>query len=218
MACKLISEYVDYSNMEILTEANEKSGKKTYRISGPFLQSEVKNRNGRVYSKQLLEREVGNYNKEFIDNKNSVGELDHPPTPSINLDRVSHLIESLKMDGNDGNGVAKVLDTPCGMIAQNLLEGGVKLGVSTRGVGSLEDGKVGDDFKLLTVDIVANPSAPNAYVDGVLESKEYVIEGNKIVELAYERLDEGYGKIDKRESTEIKALLEKFFKEISGEL
>ena len=213
---KLITEYVDFSSVDIITEANE-AGKKFMKIKGPFLQSEVKNKNGRVYSKSLLEREVLAFNKECIEQGNAVGELDHPPTPSINLDRVSHLIESLEMDGNNGNGVAKLLDTPKGMLAQKLIEGGVKLGVSTRGVGSLDGEKVGDDFKLLTVDIVHNPSAPNAYVDGILESKEYMVEGSKIMEIAVDNLGKKYDLIERRNTEEVAILLEEFLEELRGD-
>ena len=213
---KLITEFVDFNSVEFLTESSE-AGKKTMKIQGPFLQSEVKNKNGRIYSKGLLEREVSVYNKECIEQGNAVGELDHPPSPSINLDRVSHLIESLKMEGNNGMGIAKLLDTPKGMLAQKLIEGGVKLGVSTRGVGSLDGDQVGDDFKLLTVDIVHNPSAPNAYVDGILESKEYMVEGNTIMEIAVDNLGNKYDKIERRDSDEVSMLIREFLEELRGD-
>jgi len=209
---KLITEYVDYTNIEFLTESFE--NKKTYKISGLFMQANVKNRNGRIYEKALLEREIARYNKEFIQNGNSMGELDHPQSFDINLDRVSHLIEKLEMNGQDGYGVAKLLDTPCGLIAQKLLEGGVKLGVSTRGVGTLNGNKVSDNFKLLTVDIVANPSAPNAFVNGILESKEYMIKDNEIIEVAIDNLHEKYDSINRKDSKMVLKLISEFLNEV----
>jgi len=185
---KLIVEDVDLGAIDILAELNEETKAKTYRIKGPFLQAETKNKNGRVYSLPILEREVKQFTKEKINAKRALGELDHPPTPTVNLQNVSHMIESLTMEGNDGIGTAKVLDTPKGKIAQCLLDQGVKLGVSTRGVGSLDGSKVNEDYKLITVDLVCDPSAPNAFVEGVLENKEWMIDGNAIVEVAVEKL------------------------------
>lgn len=183
-----IREFVDYNNVEIISEAVE--GSKSYKITGPFLEGEVKNRNGRIYPVPILEREVKDFYENKIKTKRAIGELDHPSSPSINLDRVSHLIEDLRMDGNVGRGTAKILDTPVGKIAQSLIEGGVKLGVSTRGVGSLTGNKVNDDFKLITVDIVADPSAPSAFVEGIMEGKKYFVDGDHIVEMAYTNLEE----------------------------
>jgi hypothetical protein len=210
MALKLIREYTEWQDLEVLTE-DTTSGKKSYKIKGPFIQAEVKNRNGRVYGKQLLEREVANYNKDKIEKNNAMGELDHPPTPSINLDRVSHLVESLSMEGNDGMGVARILPTPTGKIAESLLESGVQLGVSSRGVGSLDGDKVNKDYRLLAIDIVADPSAPSAYVDGILENKEYIMEGNHIVEVAIEKMEE---RIANKGSEELFETLQEFFKQI----
>ena len=197
---KLLTEFQDFSTLEVLTESAE-DGSKVYRIKGPFLQAEVKNRNGRIYSKTLLEREIKNFVKEKVDTKRAMGELDHPATPQINLDRVSHLIESLDMEGNDGMGTAKLLDTPMGRIAQTLVKDGILLGVSTRGVGSLKGDKVNEDYKMITIDLVADPSAPNAFVEGILEGKNYIIgdDGN-IVEVAIAELqrkvdNKGLGKI-----------------------
>jgi len=185
---KLLTEFTDYKSLEIITEQVE--GKPTtYRVKGPFLQAEVRNRNGRVYSGEVLQREVKIFNEQKIATKRAMGELDHPPTPSVNLERVSHLIESLYMDGNNGIGVAKLLDTPCGRIAKSLVDEGVSLGVSTRGVGSLDGAHVNKDYKLITVDLVADPSAPNAFVDGILENREFIIENDRIVEVAIQHLE-----------------------------
>ena len=187
---KLLTEYIAISDLQILTEdvANDKA-KKIYRIKGPYLQSEVKNRNGRIYGKHLCEREINTFQDKIV-KRRALGELDHPPTPTVNLNNVSHLIESLQMDGNDGIGVSKLLDTPKGLVAQILIKEGILLGVSTRGVGTLTDDLVNDDYKLITVDIVADPSAPGAFVDGILENKEYIItEGGDIVEKAVNNLE-----------------------------
>lgn len=187
---KLLTEYIAISDLQILTEdvANDKA-KKIYRIKGPYLQSEVKNRNGRIYGKHLCEREINAFQDKII-KRRALGELDHPPTPTVNLNNVSHLIESLQMDGNDGIGVSKLLDTPKGLVAQILIKEGILLGVSTRGVGTLTGDLVNDDYKLITVDIVADPSAPGAFVDGILENKEYIItEGGDIVEKAVNNLE-----------------------------
>ncbi len=187
---KLLTEYIAISDLQILTEdvANDKA-KKIYRIKGPYLQSEVKNRNGRIYGKHLCEREINSFQDKIV-KRRALGELDHPPTPTVNLNNVSHLIESLQMDGNDGIGVSKLLDTPKGLVAQILIKEGILLGVSTRGVGTLTGDLVNDDYKLITVDIVADPSAPGAFVDGILENKEYIItEGGDIVEKAVNNLE-----------------------------
>lgn len=186
---KLIVEHRDINELEILTEEVGESKKKVYKIKGPFLEAVTKNRNGRVYSQELIEREVSRYNKEKVQTKRSIGELDHPPTPTLNLERVSHIIESLEMQDNVGIGCARILDTPMGKIATSLLEQGVKLGVSTRGVGSLQGSKVNDDYHLICVDLVADPSAPSAFVEGILENKEYIINGDSIVETAVEKLE-----------------------------
>jgi len=187
---KLLTEYIAISDLQILTEdvAND-IAKKIYRIKGPYLQSEVKNRNGRIYGKHLCEREINTFQDKIV-KRRALGELDHPPTPTVNLNNVSHLIESLQMDGNDGIGVSKLLDTPKGLVAQILIKEGILLGVSTRGVGTLTGDLVNDDYKLITVDIVADPSAPGAFVDGILENKEYIItEGGDIVEKAVNNLE-----------------------------
>jgi len=170
---KEINETVSY-----LTE--EKDGKKSMFIEGPFLVSEKKNRNGRLYEFNTLRKEVGRYTEEYISKNRAFGELGHPETPSINLDRVSHLIVGLREDGQQWIGKAKILETPMGTIARQLIEGGAQLGVSSRGMGSLKNVNgvniVQDDFYLATAaDIVADPSAPGAFVQGIMEGKEWML-------------------------------------------
>ena len=186
---KLISEYNDYAISPVIIEQNEKGGKEYY-IEGVFMQSEIKNRNGRVYPKDIMEKEVGRYRKEFIEKDRAFGELGHPEGPTINLDRVSHLITSLEEDGDNYVGRAKILSTPNGQIVRSLISDGAKLGVSSRGLGSLEskgDAQyVKGDFQLATAaDIVADPSAPEAFVEGIYEGVEWVMENGilKAVEL-----------------------------------
>jgi len=172
---KLISEEVQ--NAEYLVE--EKNGKKEYKIRGVFLQSEIKNRNGRVYPTEILVREVNRYTKEFINKNRAFGELGHPDGPTVNLERVCHMVKSLKQDGKDFIGEAKIMDTPYGKIVKGLIDEGAQLGVSSRGMGSLMQRNginyVKDDFYLATAaDIVADPSAPDAFVEGIMESKSWV--------------------------------------------
>ena len=172
---KLITETIE--DVKLLTE--EKDGKKLLYIEGVFLQSELKNRNGRMYPFDVLNREVERYNEEYVQSKRALGELGHPDGPTINLDRVSHRIISLKAEGNNFIGKAQILDTPMGNIAKNLLGEGVQLGVSSRGMGSIDKREdcnvVRDDFMLTTAaDIVADPSAPDAFVNGIMEGKEWV--------------------------------------------
>ena len=172
---RLITENIE--DIQILSE--EKDGKKHLYIEGVFLQSEIKNRNGRIYPLSVLEKEVGRYNEEYIKTGRALGELGHPDGPTVNLDRVSHRITSLKAEGTNFIGKAQILATPMGNIARNLLEEGVKLGVSSRGMGSIDRQEsasyVMDDFMLATAaDIVADPSAPDAFVNGIMEGKEWV--------------------------------------------
>ena len=173
---KLIAEYTE-SNVECFVEAKN-NGEKNYLIAGVFAESEKKNRNGRVYPKAIMEKAVDKYVTEQVRTKRSVGELNHPDGPTVNLDKVSHLITDLKMEGNDVVGRARILVTPNGKIVKGLLDGGVQLGVSTRGMGSLaQQGNamvVKDDFILNTVDIVQDPSAPGAFVNGIMEGVEWV--------------------------------------------
>ena len=180
---KLISEEIE--SVDILTE--EKDGKKTLYISGPFLQAEVVNRNKRCYPIGTMVNEVKRYNEEFVSKGRALGELGHPDGPQINLDRVSHKIVTLTQEGNNFIGKAQILSTPMGKIAESLLADGVKLGVSSRGMGSITQQEgisyVGEDFMLATAaDIVADPSAPDAFVDGVMEGKEWVWEGSVLRE------------------------------------
>ena len=173
---KLISEYVS-NNLNVVSEAN-KNGEKNYVIEGVFMQANQKNRNGRVYEKRILESAVGKYVDEQVSQGRAVGELNHPEGPTVNLDKVSHKITELKFEGNDVYGKASILKTPMGQIVTGLLEGGVKLGVSSRGMGSLvqKNGTmyVKDDFMLSTVDIVQDPSAPEAFVNGIMEGVDWV--------------------------------------------
>ena len=176
---KLIREEIE--SVEFLVE--NKNGKKSMYIEGVFLQADMKNRNGRVYPMETLRREVGRYSENHITSGRALGELGHPEGPTVNLDRVSHKIVSLKESGSNFIGKAKILGTPMGKIASSLIEEGVKLGVSSRGVGSLQQTKegysvVGEDFQLATAaDIVADPSAPDAFVSGIMEGKEWVWDG-----------------------------------------
>ena len=192
---KLIREEIE--RVEVITE--EKNGKKTLYIQGPFLQTEQQNRNGRVYRLNVMEREVKRYTDQYIRKGRALGELGHPDGPTINLDRVSHKIVSLEQKGNDFIGKAQILSTPMGKIASSLLGEGVCLGVSSRGIGSLKPtregySEVGEDFMLATAaDIVADPSAPDAFVQGIMEGKEWVWEGGvlreKFAEQTHKRIN-----------------------------
>jgi len=171
----LITEQVD----KLLTESiiDEATGKKDWFINGIFMQAEKQNRNGRIYPSRILEREVKRYDNEFIQTSRAIGELNHPQHPNVNPERASHLITEMKKDGSNFVGKAKILDTPMGNIVKGLLDGGVNIGVSSRGVGSLKKrngvNEVQKDYRLLTVDIVSDPSAPDAYVQGIMEGKQW---------------------------------------------
>ena len=202
---KLISEHVE--DIEYITE-DDTDGKKNYRIKGVFMQAEVKNRNNRMYPMNVLEKEVKRYNKEYVQQKRAFGELGHPDGPTVNLERVSHMITKLYPDGKNFIGEAKIMDTPYGKIVKNLIDEGAKLGVSSRGMGSLEPRRdmhvVKDDFYLATAaDIVADPSAPNAFVEGIMEGKEWIWDNGKIREMdieAYKReLNKKYARSQVRE-------------------
>ena len=178
---KLITEHTN--QIEYLTEGK---GKEQY-IKGIFMQSDIKNQNGRVYPHAVLQKEVKNFNTKYVNEGRALGELGHPMGPVINLDRVSHVIKELKEDGKNFIGKAKVMDTPNGKIVKNFISEGVKLGVSSRGMGSLKINKNGvnevqGDFVLSTIDIVADPSAPDAFVNGIMEGKEWVWENGVIIE------------------------------------
>ena len=181
---KLIAEAVE--EVEYITEEKEGGGK-NYKIRGIFMQADIKNRNGRIYPMEVLDEEVRKYNKNFIKQNRAFGELGHPDGPTVNLERVSHMITSLEPDGKNFIGEAKIMDTPMGKIVKNLMDEGAKLGVSSRGMGSLKQrggaNMVSDDFYLATAaDIVADPSAPNAFVEGIMEGKEWVWNNGALVE------------------------------------
>ena len=186
---KLITEEIE--SVEFLVET--RNGKKSMYIEGVFLQGNIKNRNGRMYPMETLRREVGRYNENHVTSGRALGELGHPEGPTVNLDRVSHKIVSLKESGSNFIGKAKILSTPMGKIASSLIDEGVKLGVSSRGIGSLKPTRegvnvVGDDFMLATAaDIVADPSAPDAFVEGIMEGKEWVWEGTTLRERLAEK-------------------------------
>ena len=192
---KLIREEIE--NVEVIVE--ERGGKKNLYIEGVFLQGDIKNRNGRMYPSNTLGREVARYNEAFVNKGRALGELGHPDGPTVNLDRVSHKITSLRQEGSNFIGRAKVLNTPMGTIAKNLLDEGVKLGVSSRGVGSVNMNNegvnvVGEDFMLATAaDIVADPSAPDAFVDGIMEGKDWIWDGGvlrqKFAEKTYKQIN-----------------------------
>lgn len=186
---KLLVELNDSLDVQVLTEGA--GANKQYFIEGVFLQADIKNRNGRVYPSEIMRAEAARYIKEYVDTNRALGELGHPTNPSINLDRVSHKIVSLREDGSNIIGRAKVMDTPFGKIVKNLMDEGVKLGVSSRGLGSLREKNgakvVCEDFRLVTAaDIVADPSAPGAFVSNLMENKEWVWESGKLVECEVE--------------------------------
>lgn len=213
---KLIVETIQ--DVKVLTE--EKNGVKSLYITGPFLVGEQKNRNGRVYSKSILEREVKRYNEEYISKNRAFGELGHPDSPSINLDRVSHLIVNMRQEGAQFIGKAKILETPMGKIAKSLLEGGACLGVSSRGMGSLKEvngvNMVQDDYYLATAaDIVADPSAPGAFVQGIMEGKEWVWDNGVVKEVS---IVEMYDEIRKAKSRQIEDISLRIFENFLSKL
>ncbi len=205
---KLFSEAVE--EVEYICEQKE-DGKKNYAIKGIFMQADVKNRNGRVYPMEVLEREVAKYNKKFVNEKRAFGELGHPDGPTVNLERVSHMITSLKPDGKNFIGEAKIMSTPMGEIVKNLMDEGAKLGVSSRGMGSLvqKNGAnyVRDDFYLATAaDIVADPSAPNAFVEGIMEGKEWVWNHGALVEAHVAKLKTEFDVKKRQKQANVEAL------------
>ena len=211
---KLISEEIQ--NAEYLVE--ETNGKKNYKIKGVFLQSDIKNRNGRIYENDILTKEVDRYSKEFIDKKRAFGELGHPDGPTVNLERVSHMITSLKPEGKNFIGEAKIMDTPYGKIVKGLIDEGAQLGVSSRGMGSLvtKNGAnyVGKDFYLATAaDIVADPSAPDAFVEGIMENKEWVWDNGVIKAQDIEEYKEHIKEAKRLKLAEAKAKVFKSFLE-----
>jgi hypothetical protein len=217
---KLITEVNE--SCEVITEANADTGKKSYFIEGIFMQGDVKNRNGRIYPSQTLEKEMTRYQKEFIEPKRALGELGHPDGPSINGDRVSHLITSMRREGNDFYGKAKILGTPMGEIVKSLLDEGVKIGVSTRGLGSVKERngimEVQNDFHLSTVDIVTDPSAPNAFVNGIMENREYYYDiasgswrATEVIEEIVEEVEKKINRVVRRIDEETAARMFKAF-------
>jgi len=208
---KLIRENVYSDDIKLLVEETD-NGKK-YKINGIFMQSEVENQNGRIYKRPLIEREVDRYKREKILTNSAVGELDHPKGPHINVERISHIVEDMYMDGDNAVGKARILDTTMGRIVKTLLSENIRVGVSSRGVGNVAGKYVKDDFKLLAIDVVNDPSAPDAFVEGILENKEYIIKDNRIVEIGFDNfkksLDKKYSKEDLMEN------LNKFFKNIT---
>ena len=205
---KLFSEAVE--EVEYICEQKE-DGKKNYAIKGIFMQADVKNRNGRVYPMEVLEREVAKYNKKFVNEKRAFGELGHPDGPTVNLERVSHMITSLKPDGKNFIGEAKIMSTPMGEIVKYLMDEGAKLGVSSRGMGSLvqKNGAnyVRDDFYLATAaDIVADPSAPNAFVEGIMEGKEWVWNHGALVEAHVAKLKTEFDVKQRQRQANVEAL------------
>ena len=196
---KLITEANDFSTSNYIIEQKE-DGKKDYKIKGIFMQSNIKNRNGRVYPREVLMKEVKNYDSKFIQKNRAFGELGHPDGPTVNLDRVSHMITSLKPEGDNFIGEAKIMSTPMGEIVKSLMDEGATLGVSSRGMGSLDQrggvNYVKNDFKLATAgDIVADPSAPSAFVEGIMEGKEWVWDHGSLVEAEVYEMKE---RIEKR--------------------
>jgi len=215
---KLITEVQETTNLIV----EEKGKSKNYFIEGIFLQSEIKNRNGRMYPESTMDKEVDRYIKEYVNKNRAYGELGHPENPSINLDRVSHMIESLTKDGTNYIGRAKILDTPMGQIAKGLLDGGANLGVSSRAMGSLTTNKEGvqvvqDDFMLSTAaDIVADPSAPDAFVNGIMESKEWIFVDGKFIERDIEEAHRSIRRANSRQLEEAKIrAFSKFLSKIS---
>ena len=214
---KLIKEISQ--ELEYITEEAKDNGKKSMYIRGPFMQAEKSNKNGRMYPKGTLEKEVERY-QNMIAEKRSLGELGHPPNPTVNLNQVSHLITRLDWDGNNVIGEAKILDTPMGKIAKNFIEEGVRLGVSSRGVGSLVEGKDGikivqPDFHLATVDIVADPSAPDAFVEGIMESSEWICNNGVWSQVQIDQAREHIKKVPSARLEEEKLkLFEKFLSKI----
>ena len=204
---KLITETIE--DIEVLTEATTNGGK-SYKIRGVFMQADIKNRNGRVYPVETLAKEVGRYTNEFINKKRAFGELGHPDGPTVNLERVSHMITSLKPEGKNFIGEAKIMDTPYGKIVKNLIDEGAQLGVSSRGMGSIQQSQgknvVGRDFYLATAaDIVADPSAPDAFVEGIMEGKEWVWDNGMLKSKSVEEYKEEIERTQRRELAEVKS-------------
>ena len=212
---KLITEQL--TSVQYLVEKKE-DGTRNVFIEGIFMQAEKPNKNGRMYPKGIMEKEIARY-QDLISEKRSLGELGHPPNPQINLNQVSHLITGLRFEGNDIYGKAKILDTPMGKIAKNFLEEGVRLGVSSRGLGSLKErngiNEVQDDFHLATVDIVADPSAPDAFVQGIMESAEWILDNGVWKPIQIEQAQQAIRKASKADLSTVKLqVFESFLRSI----
>lgn len=215
---KLICEI--HENLEFIAEATD-AGEKNYFIQGPFMEGGIKNKNGRVYPVEILARECDRYSKDYIDQNRAYGELGHPTGPTINLERVSHMIKSLKQDGQQFVGRAKILDTPYGQIVKNLMSEGAKLGVSSRGMGSLKEkngySEVQNDYFLATAaDIVADPSAPNAFVKGIMEEREWIYNNGIFKEIDIDRAKTAINQAIRSKDTEstILKIFESFMKKL----
>ena len=214
---KLFSEAVE--EVQYITEEKENGGK-NYKIKGIFLQADIKNRNGRIYPMEVLEKEVTRYNKKFINEKRAYGELGHPEGPTVNLERVSHMVTELYPDGKNFIGEAKIMGTPMGEIVKNIMDEGGKLGVSSRGMGSLNQKNganyVRDDFYLATAaDIVADPSAPNAFVEGIMEGKEWVWNNGALIESELVELRRKFDVKKRKRDAKVEALeFAKFLKKL----
>ena len=214
---KLISEALE--NVKFLAEEDD-NGEKNYKIEGIFMQGDIKNRNGRVYPVEVLEKEIKRYNKEFIEKNRAYGELGHPEGPTVNLDRVSHMVTSLKREGSNFIGEAKIMETPMGKIVKNIMDEGGMLGVSSRGMGSLEQKNganyVKDDFMLAAAaDIVADPSAPQAFVNGIMEGKEWVWNNGLLKEVELEDIVETVEESVRKKLPNVEALaFAKFLKKL----
>ena len=214
---RLFSEVVE--EVQYITEAKEGGGK-NYKIKGIFLQADIKNRNGRVYPMAILEKEVARYNKKFINENRAYGELGHPEGPTVNLERVSHMVTELYPDGKNFVGEAKIMETPMGKIVKNIMDEGGKLGVSSRGMGSLDQKNgvnyVRDDFYLATAaDIVADPSAPNAFVEGIMEGKEWVWNNGALIEAELVELRRKFDVKKRNRDAKVEALeFAKFLKKL----
>lgn len=205
---KLLREFTDNESVEIIVEGS--GANKTHKVKGVFAMSEVENLNKRVYPRAILEREVNAY-QDKINSKRSVGELEHPPTPQINLERISHLIESLYMEGNNAIGTAKILDTNMGRVAKDLINEGIKLGISTRGLGTMSGQRVNPDYRLICADLVFTPSAQKAVLESILENKEWMVQGDSIIEVAQSELRR---RVDKHGSKDAFEALDQYFKRL----
>ena len=222
---RLITEVFN-EDCEVIVEANE-NGKKQHFIEGIFMQGDLKNRNGRIYPSAVLEKEMNRYNKDFVATRRALGELGHPDGPQINGDRVSHLITEMKRDGSNFIGKAKILGTPMGEIVKTFIDEGVKVGVSTRGLGSVKQTKEGimevqDDFHLATVDVVTDPSGPNCFVNGIMENTEYYYDitagawrAQEFIEEAVKEMKKEYTKtVRKIDESDASRLFENFIKSL----